>query len=115
MSTTASASVAPVQTQRRALSPTEIVTQLAQLSGWSLDGDGNQVAIYKTYTFSNYYETIAFVNAIAYVAHQQDHHPDLGVHYNRCQVRLNTHDVGGITTTDFASAGQYDALYAKAP
>ncbi len=85
------------------------------MNGWVLDGDGNQVAIHKTYNFDNYYETMAFVNAIAYVAHQQDHHPKLGVNYNYCEVRLNTHDVDGITLTDFACAAQYDALYASAP
>jgi len=95
---------------RRALNPTEIVTHLAQRPGWKLDGDGDRVAIEKTYTFDNYHETIAFVNALAFIAHRQDHHPDLSVHFNRCVVRFNTHDVGGISTTDFECAAQADAL-----
>lgn len=114
MLTTTSTPATSTQTQRRALRPAEIVTQLAQLNEWGLDGDGDQVAIHKKYTFSNYYQTIAFVNAIAYVAHQEDHHPDLLVFYNRCEVRLSTHDIGGISTTDFVCAAQFDALYAKA-
>jgi 4a-hydroxytetrahydrobiopterin dehydratase len=97
---------------RRALNATEIVAALAKLDGWSLDGDGAQLAIVKTFRFANYYETLAFVNAMALIAHRQDHHPDLGVHYNRCVVRFNTHDVGGISQTDFDCAAQADALLA---
>ena len=97
---------------RRALSATEIVASLARLEGWKLTGDGEKVAIEKTFSFANYFETIAFVNALAWVAHRQDHHPDLSVHYNRCVVRFNTHDVGGISATDFDCAAQADALVA---
>ncbi|QDL36952.1 4a-hydroxytetrahydrobiopterin dehydratase [Rhodoferax sediminis] len=95
---------------RRALSATEIIARLAALEGWKLSGDGAAVAIEKTYTFANYYETISFVNAVAFIANAQDHHPDLSVHYNRCVVRFNTHDVGGISVTDFDCAAQIDAL-----
>lgn len=97
---------------RKALSATEIVSGLAKLDGWKLNGDGANVAIEKTFTFANYFETIAFVNALAFVAHTQDHHPDLSVHYNRCVVRFNTHDVGGLSVTDFECARQADALVA---
>ncbi|MFZ3125114.1 MAG: 4a-hydroxytetrahydrobiopterin dehydratase [Acidovorax sp.] len=97
---------------RRALTATEIVANLAKIEGWALSGDGAQVAIEKTYYFANYYETMSFVNAVAFVAHAQDHHPDLSVHYNRCVVRLNTHDVQGISATDFDCASRFDALLA---
>ena len=97
---------------RRALKPTEVVSRLAAAPGWQLTGDGEDVAIRKTYTFANYYETISFVNAVAFIAHAQDHHPDLSVHYNRCVVRFNTHDVKGLSETDFESASQIDALLA---
>jgi len=98
------------KTTRRALKPTEIVTRLSELPGWKLTGDGTEVAIEKTFTFANYYETLAFVNALALVAHRLDHHPDLSVHYNRCVVRLRTHDVQGLSETDFDSAARADAL-----
>lgn len=97
---------------RRALTATEVVAKLAQLEGWSLSGDGAHVAIEKTYRFANYHETIAFVNAVAFIAHTEDHHPDLSVHYHRCVVRLNTHDVGGISPTDIDCATRFDALLA---
>ncbi|GKS94036.1 MULTISPECIES: 4a-hydroxytetrahydrobiopterin dehydratase [Comamonadaceae] len=97
---------------RRALTATEIVAKLADLDGWKLTGDGADVAIEKTYRFANYYETISFVNAVAFVANAQDHHPDLSVHYNRCVVRLNTHDVNGISATDIECASRFDGLLA---
>jgi len=97
---------------RRALRAPELVAKLAQMDGWQLPGDGADVAIEKTYRFANYHETMAFVNAVAFIAHTQDHHPDLSVHYNRCVVRLNTHDVHGISGTDFECATQFDALVA---
>lgn len=98
--------------KRRAQTATEIVASLAKFGGWKLAGDGASLAIEKVFHFNNYFETIAFVNAVAMIAHRQDHHPDLSVHYNRCEVRLNTHDVGGISAADFDCAAQIDALLA---
>lgn len=97
---------------RRALTPTEIVSRLGALPGWQLAGDGPEVAIEKTFTFANYYETISFVNAVAFVANAQDHHPDLSVHYGRCVVRFNTHDVQGLSASDFECAALVDGLLA---
>lgn len=97
---------------RRALKPTEVVSRLATVPGWQLTGNGDHVAIEKSYGFANYYETISFVNAIAFIANAQDHHPDLSVHYNRCVVRFNTHDVKGLSQADFECAAQIDALLA---
>ena len=95
---------------RRALTATEIITSLAKLEGWRLTGDGPTVAIEKAFNFKNYYQTMAFVNAVAFIAHVQDHHPDLSVHYGRCVVRFNTHDVGGLSVTDFDCATRVEAL-----
>ena len=101
--------LAPV---KHAFNATEIVANLAQLEGWRLTGDGADVAIEKTFSFANYHETMAFVNALAFIAHRQDHHPDLSVHFNRCVVRFHTHDVGGLSMADFDSAARVDALLA---
>ena len=100
------------QQARRALKPTEIVRRLADLPGWKLSGDGDDVAIEKTFTFEDYYETISFVNALAFVANALDHHPDLSVHYSRCVVRFSTHSLRGISDTDFECAARADALLA---
>ncbi|MBA2963859.1 MULTISPECIES: 4a-hydroxytetrahydrobiopterin dehydratase [Ramlibacter] len=97
---------------RRALKPTEVVTRLGALPDWRLTGDGPDVAIEREFRFANYHETMAFVNAVAFVAHRQDHHPDLSVHYNRCVVRWQTHAVQGLSETDFACAALVDGLLA---
>ena len=84
----------------------EIETHLARVPGWALR-DG---AIEKTYRFGNYHQTMAFVNALAWIAHAEDHHPDLSLGYSRCTVRFNTHSVGGISINDFICAAKVDAL-----
>lgn len=81
---------------------------LAALPGWHLLEDGQ--AIGKTVPFPDYHHTMAFVNALAYIAHREDHHPDLGVHYNRCVIRYSTHDVGGLSLNDFICAAKAEAL-----
>ena len=81
---------------------------LAALPGWELVEDGAAMA--KTFRFDDYYRTLAFVNALAFVAHGEDHHPDLGVHYNRCMVRYSTHDVGGLSINDFICAAKAETL-----
>ena len=101
----------PIHQNRRALKATEIVSQLSQLNGeqalgWRLIDD----ALEKVFNFKNYYETISFVNALAFIANAQNHHPDLMVSYNKCTVRFNTHDVGGISVSDFFCASKVDAL-----
>ena len=80
------------------------------LPGWSLR-DG---AIERSYAFRDYYQTLAFVNALAWIVHAQDHHPELVVGYNRCLVRWNTHSVGGISENDFICAARADAVFARA-
>lgn len=95
---------------RQALTSSEIAAHLARLRGWRHSGAGPGAAIEKSYQFDNYYQTMAFVNALAFIAHALDHHPDLSVHYGRCVVRLSTHDVQGISATDFDCAARFDAL-----
>jgi 4a-hydroxytetrahydrobiopterin dehydratase len=83
--------------------------RLRALPGWQLQEDG--AAIGRTLEFADYHRTMAFVNALAYMAHREDHHPDLGVHYNRVVVRYSTHDVGGLSENDFICAAKASALY----
>jgi 4a-hydroxytetrahydrobiopterin dehydratase len=66
-------------------------------------------AISFSYNFKNYYLTMAFVNVIAQIAHQQNHHPDLLVSYNRCTVTYSTHSVGGLSINDFICAAKINA------
>jgi 4a-hydroxytetrahydrobiopterin dehydratase len=95
---------------RTALTATQIIASLAKVEGWKLHGDGADVAIEKTYRFDSYLKTLSFVNAVAYLAEQQDHHPELLVAYGRCSVRFNTHDVQGVSRSDFECAALVDAL-----
>jgi 4a-hydroxytetrahydrobiopterin dehydratase len=89
-----------------ALTPAQIKKLLPELKGWKSTGS----EISKTFSFADYYHTMAFVNAVAWVANGQDHHPDLEVGYNRCTVRYSTHSVGGLSENDFISAAKTDAL-----
>jgi 4a-hydroxytetrahydrobiopterin dehydratase len=75
---------------------------------WSISEDGLQIE--RRFKFKNYYQTIAFVNALAWIVHQQDHHPQLLVGYNHCTTGFSTHSVGGLSENDFICAAKIDAL-----
>lgn len=77
-------------------------------SGWELSEDGLQIE--RTFRFKSYYKTIGFVNAVAWIANTEDHHPDLEVGYGRCVVRYTTHAIGGLSDNDFICAAKIDAL-----
>ncbi len=95
----------------KALQPKAITAQLAAIDGWSLKSG----AIEASFSFKNYYETIAFLNALAYVVHREDHHPDITFGYNSALVRFNTHSVKGISLNDFICAAKCSAIYASRP
>lgn len=94
-----------------ALDAASLPIYLAATPGWTQDG----AKIIKTFDFKNYYETLAFINAIAYVIHAEDHHPELIVTYNRCVVKFDTHTVndgkGGISENDFICAAKVNGIY----
>lgn len=89
----------------------EAETLLQQLPGWSLDPDAKEIR--KVFAFKNYYETMAFVNAVAWVAHREDHHPDMTVGYSKVEVVLSTHSVSGLSENDFICAAKIGALGAS--
>ncbi len=97
--------------QAAALSDADINKHLATLNGWKKVGDPKGGKISKTFSFANHHETVAFVAASAWISHREDHHPDMGVHYNRCVVDYSTHDAGGITLNDMICAAKLDALF----
>ena len=88
------------------LDDTRIQQELGRLKGWSRKGD----EITKSFSFKNFYETMSLVNAVAYIANQLDHHPDMEVGYNKLVIRFSTHSVGGLSENDFAAAAKIDAL-----
>jgi len=81
---------------------------LSEVKGWALSEDAKELS--QTFKFKNYYETMAFVNAVAWIAHREDHHPDIEVGYNRCQIRYSTHSIGGLSANDFICAARIDTL-----
>jgi 4a-hydroxytetrahydrobiopterin dehydratase len=88
------------------LTEAELAAHLPALSGWSRTGD----ALTKDFRFPDYTATMAFVNAVAAIAEREDHHPDLGVHYDRCTVSWSTHSAGGITLNDVVCAAKVEGL-----
>lgn len=94
-----------------ALTTSEVVTYLKAVPGWTEENN----RIIKTYKFKNYYETLAFMNAIAYVIHAEDHHPEITLTYNNCLIKFDTHSVndgrGGLSINDFICAAKIDAIY----
>ena len=91
-----------------ALSGAHAQALLAQTPGWSINAGATEIE--RTFKFKNYYETMAFVNTVAWVAHREDHHPDLDVHYNHCRVRYSTHAINGLSENDFICAAKINAL-----
>jgi 4a-hydroxytetrahydrobiopterin dehydratase len=89
------------------LNEQEAAAHLDALDGWRREGG----SIVKEFRFADYHETMAFVNAVAWIAHRSNHHPDLAVGYNRCRVAYTTHDAGGLSMKDFANAARIDALF----
>lgn len=75
---------------------------------WAIAGSGRE--IHRSFKFKNFYHTIEFVNAVAWIANRENHHPDLDVSYNRCQVRFSTHAIGGLSRNDFICASKVDEL-----
>ena len=85
-----------------------VESNLSQLAGW--EAPLNYAEINKTFTFKNYQQTIAFVNAITWLANREDHHPEICFGYNQCKVSLSTHTAKGLTMNDMIMAAKINAL-----
>jgi len=90
-----------------ALTQAEAKNLLKQLDNWKLKDN----VISKTFEFKNYYQVMAFVNAVAWMTHREDHHPDMTVGYNKCGMEYSTHAVNGLSENDFICAAKVDALF----
>ena len=88
------------------MSEPQIRDMLQHVSGWEYKNG----EIVKIFTFKNYYETVSFVNAVAWIAHRENHHPDVEFGYKNCEIRYSTHAVKGMTENDFICAAKIDAL-----
>lgn len=93
------------------VAPEEVNRLIGTLPGYKADLPVGSIS--KVYEFDDFYETMAFVNAVAYISHVEDHHPDLTVSYNRCGVTYSTHAIGGLSENDFICAAKVDALVSR--
>jgi len=92
-----------------ALTATQIKNLIPQLDvAWKVNAE--HTAIERQFKFHDFYETMAFVNAIAWIANTENHHPDLKIGYNYCHVLFNTHALNGLSQNDFICAAKVDAL-----
>jgi len=99
----------PVTGDTTSLSSSRVKQMLTQLhADWGSDASDREIS--RTFRFGNYYQTMAFVNALAWIAHAEDHHPDIEVGYNGCLVHYSTHAIGGLSENDFICAAKIDAL-----
>lgn len=91
-----------------ALTPSYAQALLKQTPQWALNADSTRIT--RQFDFKDFHQTMAFVNAVAWIAHREDHHPDLEVGYNRCVVHYSTHAVKGLTENDFICAAKINRL-----
>jgi 4a-hydroxytetrahydrobiopterin dehydratase len=94
--------------QREALAAEQLPDWLAQVPGWLPDPEAKLIG--RSFEFENFYQVMAFVNAVAEIAHAQDHHPEMMVSYSVCTVSFSTHSAQGLTPNDFICAAQVSAL-----
>lgn len=101
----------PRKGAEHALDATQVAELMQRLSGWHLHDNGT--AIVKDFKFKDFHHTLGFINAMGFMANQQDHHPDIEAGYGHCQVSWSTHDVGGLSMNDFICAARVEALLAR--
>ena len=86
----------------------QIQQLLSTCRDWTLNESGT--CIHRNFTFKGFYKTMSFVNAIAWLANQDQHHPDMEVGYNYCNVKYTTHAIGGLSENDFICAAKVNRL-----
>jgi 4a-hydroxytetrahydrobiopterin dehydratase len=91
------------------LTPEQAVALHAELDpAWRISEDGKSLR--RTFGFKDFYRTMAFLNAVAWIANAEDHHPDFEAGYNYCRLAFSTHSVDGLSENDFICAAKIDAL-----
>jgi 4a-hydroxytetrahydrobiopterin dehydratase len=100
----------PRKGAEHALDRAQVTQWLAQLPGWTVTADGK--AIVKDFKFADFHRTLGFINAVGFMANQEDHHPDIEAGYGHCHLLWSTHDVGGLSLNDFICAARVEALLA---
>jgi 4a-hydroxytetrahydrobiopterin dehydratase len=91
------------------MTKTQVQKLLKEIPQWTVDARGDQF-ISRKFEFKNFYQTMAFANAIAWIANTENHHPDLELSYKTCLVRYSTHAIQGLSENDFICAAKIDLL-----
>jgi len=89
----------------------EMRLRLKAMPTWSVTSG----ALRKLFQFQGFVEGIAFVNRVAVIAEEANHHPDIDIRWNKVTLSLTTHDKGGITEKDFSLAERCDASFSQSP
>lgn len=90
------------------LSKDRVQQLLTELNGWTVNPENTIIT--RRFAFKGFYKTMAFVNAVAFIANQENHHPDMEVGYNYCVMHYTTHAIKGLSENDFICAAKVDAL-----
>lgn len=98
----------PCEGNVKPLSSDESKKLLSQIKNWELNSDNTFIS--SNFSFKNFYKTMAFVNAIAWIANQENHHPDIEMGFNYCVVRYTTHAIKGLSENDFICAAKINEL-----
>ena len=88
------------------LNQEQIGAALAELDGWGFESE----ALTRTFRFADFVHAVDFVEALAEVAEEQKHHPDIDIRYNKVTLRLSTHTAGGVTRRDVDLARELQRL-----
>jgi 4a-hydroxytetrahydrobiopterin dehydratase len=100
---------APCEGGVKPLAPAKVKLLAKQLhKDWRIAKDSK--SLMRSLKFKDFYRTMSFVNAVAYIANTEDHHPDLEVGYDHCRVTYSTHSIGGLSVNDFICAAKLDRL-----
>lgn len=108
MTDLASKHCAPCEGGCEPLSQERVAQLLAQVPGWKVVADGK--AIQRRFEFKGFYRTMGFMNAMAWIANQESHHPDFSAGFNFCEVNFTTHAIDGLSENDFICAARVNAL-----
>jgi len=99
----------PVNKSDTVLNEDQIESHLIELNNlWQTDNKNTSIS--REFKFKNYYETIAFINAVAWIVHEQDHHPEMNIGYNRCLITFSTHSISGLSVNDFICAAKINEI-----
>lgn len=98
----------PCEGYGQALNLIEVDDWLTKIPGWKFIS--KDLSIYRKFEFKGFYKTMAFANAVAWIANQENHHPTLKIDYNHCKVIFTTHALKGLSPNDFICAAKVNAL-----